>query len=97
MVEKKKENRQDNETVWVSFGKYKLLQTDKVAISKGQWLSDNHIMIAQILIKEQFPHLNGLESTLYQNSKPIVNALQVVHVNMWKFFVIVGNHMMAAK
>ena len=32
-------------------------------------LSDMHINLAQRVLKQQFPNLNGLESTLYQNKQ----------------------------
>ena len=52
-------------------------------ILKGARLSDQHIHQAQCLIKQQFPQLSGLRSTLYQSKceqeAGLNNQLQVIH------------------
>ena len=52
-------------------------------ILKGARLSDQHIHQAQCLIKQQFPQLSGLRSTLYQSKceqeASLNNQLQVIH------------------
>ena len=64
-----------------------ILQNDK------QWLNDNHILCAQILIQEQFPQFSGLKSTILQKIAPLKpfqpqsKSLQILHVN--------GNHWIA--
>ena len=51
----------------------------------GVELSDSHIAASQKILKNWFPHLNGLESTLSQLKKCAVtedkvkNALQIIH------------------
>ena len=51
----------------------------------GVELSDLHINTAQRILKHQFPEINGLESSLFQNkerplTKDIVkNKLQIIH------------------
>ena len=51
----------------------------------GEKLSDLHISFAQRLLKQQFPWLDGLQSTLLQSnkhvavSKHIKDQLQVIH------------------
>ena len=32
-------------------------------LTKGKWLTDEHTNLAQSLLKAQFPHINGLQST----------------------------------
>ena len=34
------------------------------ALKNGDWLSDEHIYLAQELIRKQFPNIQGLQSTL---------------------------------
>ena len=54
---------------------------DKEILQKGDELSDKHIQFAQKLIKEQFPKINGLCSTLLQDryySFP-QNSVQIIH------------------
>ena len=34
------------------------------SVKNGVWLSDDHIQLAQEVLKKQFPHLDGLQSTL---------------------------------
>ena len=68
--------------VWVSFKQLQLNQDDKRILANGQWLNDKHISMAQNLIQNQFPKLNGLMSSLLQLSKPLpnsINALQVIN------------------
>ena len=33
-------------------------------LKNGDWLGDDHIYLAQALLKEQFPFIDGLQSTL---------------------------------
>lgn len=33
-------------------------------LKNGDWLSDDHVYLAQELIRKQFPHVQGLQSTL---------------------------------
>ena len=54
-----------------------------MAITKGQQLSDIHITAAQRLLKAQFSHLNGLQTTVYQLSKPLThyeNVIQILNI-----------------
>ena len=52
-------------------------------IEKGERLSDIHMEYAQMLLKHQFPVLNGLKSSLYQykelDVKPKKDHLQMLH------------------
>ena len=57
---------------------------DLQAVLAGEKLSDQHIHIAQCLIKEQFPHVKGLQSTLLQLKHGLTyeagtDHLQVIH------------------
>ena len=33
-------------------------------LKSGGWLTDEHIHLAQEILKDQFPHVNGFQSTL---------------------------------
>ena len=51
----------------------------------GDELSDLHINLAQRILKEQFSHINGLESTLLQGKRRtltedmVKNKLLIIH------------------
>ena len=68
---------------WVKCGGIILSHKDKLILMNGKMLTDMHINAAQQLLKQQFQHLNGLQSTLYQLKRPIENtknAIQILHV-----------------
>ena len=58
---------------------------DTETIRNGKKLTDCHVGFAQQLLKQQFPHLNGLQPTVLQAKKtlgvrkPLPNQLQVIH------------------
>lgn len=58
-------------------------EKDIEEIEKGERLSDIHMEYAQMLLKHQFPLLNGLKSPLYQyqelDVKPGKDHLQILH------------------
>ena len=66
---------------WTSFKKFHLLNNDKRLLTNGKWLNDSHMCMAMIMIKNQFPQFNGMMSTHLQMSKPLPNALQILHVD----------------
>ena len=48
--------------VWIPLNSGLVLyQEDRRIISDGEWLSDLHISAAQTLLKQQFPHVSGLQ------------------------------------
>ena len=65
--------------------KHRLSDPDTENIIMGDELSDLHINLAQRIIKEQFSHINGLESTLLQGKRRtltedmVKNKLQIIH------------------
>ena len=65
--------------------KQRLSESEIENIIMGAELSDLHINLAQRVIKEQFPHINGLESTLLQGKQHtltedmVKNKLQIIH------------------
>ena len=77
---------------WVRCGSIILSKHDKEIISSGQRLTDKHINFAHSLLKRQFPSLEGLQSTLYQNRahkySSSRSALQIIHSH--------GNHWIVA-
>ena len=60
----------------------------------GEQLTDAEINFAQSLLKKQFPKLNGLASTLYQEKKTILseasvqNKLQIIHCNSRHHWIV---------
>ena len=65
--------------------KQRLSDPDIESIIMGTELSDLHINLAQRILKEQFSHINGLESTLLQGKRQaltedmVKNKLQIIH------------------
>ena len=65
--------------------KQRLSDPDIESIIMGAELSDLHINLAQRILKEQFSHINGLESTLLQGKRHtltedmVKNKLQIIH------------------
>ena len=55
-------------------------------------LSDLHINLAQQLLKQQFPQLNGLQCTLFQSKKhvgkPLKDQLQVIHCHSRNHWIV---------
>ena len=75
----------NNEDVWL-YHKIRLLNRN--AMSNGRQLNDKHINFAQIILKEKFPDITGLQLTLLQTKfkldirMPLVQILHV-HGNHW--------------
>ena len=77
---------EDNDDVpvppWVKIGEVSLYNFDKEDLLEGKWLSDAHVNAVQLLLKVQFPRINGLECTLKATCKPLsLGSLQILHVN----------------
>ena len=95
-TENEKENCSDrvaaDDEEWVRCGSIILSKHEKEIISSGQRLTDKHINFAHSLLKQQFPSLEGLQSTLYQNRahkfSSSRSALQIIHSR--------GNHWIVA-
>ena len=55
-------------------------------LEKTEYLNDNHMLCALVLLKQAFPKLGGLESTLRQqkglNPLPDRPSLQILHINV---------------
>lgn len=81
-------NMEDNS--WLKVGSITLYLDDKQSILNGERLTGSQIIVAQSLLKTQFPHFNGLEDTLllfHEKRKrgPICpETVQILHVD--------GNH-----
>ena len=52
--------------LWVTHGKHKLTIKDKHLIETGKQLTDTIVNFASGLLKKQFPHFGGFQSTLLQ-------------------------------
>ena len=84
IVPKKEAICDDNTKQWTKCGSIQLHAKDKAILSSGKELTDLHINAAQSLLKQQFEHINGLQSTLVQLKKPLESdsdVLQIVHIN----------------
>ena len=51
----------------------------------NEWLNDQHIYVAQKLVKQQYPHVTGLFPTVLQGYQLPKGSLQIIHVdnNHW--------------
>ena len=80
-------------SIWKKINYFHLYYHDKeILLSDTEWLNDNHMTCAQMLLKSQFPQYGGLQCTVLQQSietlKPLLpNSLQIVHSH--------GNHWIA--
>ena len=74
---------------WLTINATILYQLDKDILLGEGWLNDQHIYIAQRLIKKQFPNVGGLQPTVLQtHMKPLpTGSLQILHTD--------GNHWIA--
>ena len=58
---------QDQGVLWVKNGTLTLMKQDKDRLMGGHELTDNDINFAQLLLKSQFPDIDGFRNTLEQN------------------------------
>ena len=75
---------QDNRDVWVKIGRMSLLWNHQHMILKGEWLCDTHMNAVQLLLKSEFPQINGLMNTvgiLQKGVKLVDGSIQILHVN----------------
>ncbi|KAL5503163.1 hypothetical protein EMCRGX_G010071 [Ephydatia muelleri] len=63
-----------DEQIWVKCGDVTLTKQEKDRLIGGHELSDTHINFAQLLLKQQFPNIDGFRNTLQQN-KPFIKRL----------------------
>ena len=74
--------------------KQKLHNSEIESIIMGVELSDLHINMAQRILKHQFPELNGLESSLFQDKeRPLTkdnvkNKLQIIHCKQCHHWIV---------
>jgi len=55
---------------------------------KGEWLGDEHIHLSQSLLKAQFPHVNGLQSTLLSEN----DSFRTEQPDDLQIHFVAGNH-----
>lgn len=88
----------DATSIWLSdpISHIELSQKDRSALTMGNCLNDNHINLAQELLRRQFKNLSGLQSTLRLTKlkEPLsaTGAVQVLHSrgNHWIVATTVG-------
>ena len=74
--------------MWVTCNGYRLYNKNKQQLLNGRELTDMHIDGALALLKQQYPEIGGLQSTLYQQSdKPL---LQPKLFRSYTFFPNIG-------
>ena len=85
-----KKRRIDDSECWVQLNGIVLSQLDKNHVHDGRWLNDKHINYAQSLLKNQFPHIDGLKDTLlvHKKQEKIKQGVQIIHTR--------GNHWIVA-
>lgn len=64
-----------------------LTNLDREALVSGQRLTDKHMHAAQTLLKVQFPHLQGLQTTLLSQRKE-----NIVSISENGGFLVEGEH-----
>ena len=73
------------EKEWMKIGPYTLTTAHKEAIIKDQELDDMHMNVAQLLLKQSFPELGGLQNVLVNSKTPLKNSetglVQILYVN----------------
>ena len=71
---------------WLQLDGILLTQDDKEQLSDGRWLNDKHINFAQLLLRKQFPHIDGWKETLllHRKQEKIKQGVQIIHAR--------GNH-----
>ena len=72
-----------NDVVWVEINRLKLFSSDEnILHTPGRPLTDKYINYAQVLLKQQFPSMPGLQSTLQQYKEVTVKqdtGVQIIH------------------
>ena len=56
----------DPNPIWIAIGESNLLESDKVALTSGEWLNDRHINAAQNLLQQGSPEMSGFQNVLLQ-------------------------------
>ena len=76
---------------WLKFNGEVLLQKDKKELCNGGWLNDKHINYVQLMLKSQFPSIDGWKCPLLLNGQmniKIQHGVQIIHSR--------GNHWIVA-
>ena len=85
---------------WIAVQDIILTEDDEQAVIDGKMLQDQHINCAQMLIHQQFPGVNGLQSSLIQDI-PIKgsnkDAIQIIHVRKNHWVVAVSHKAKSVK
>lgn len=69
-----------SDVIWMQAGKCTLLLSDKEhLLTPGFALTDKHINFVQTLLRNQYPGVCGLTSTLLQYKFKLSKSLQIIH------------------
>lgn len=84
--------------LWVTYNRSTLRHLDKAIIENGSQLTDKHIRLVQTLIREQFPKIGGLYSTLLQERCHNLprNSIQIVHCLHRHHWIVASNILSAS-
>ena len=57
----------------------------KAMIKSGDWLSDEHMYLAQVILQKQFPAIDGWQSTLLAQIDGFIPATnESIQIGIWK-------------
>ena len=83
---------------WVRYGAVTLKKKERQEIMSGKALTDLHVNAYQQLLKNKFPNVGGLQSTLLQLSHPLAMqldlTLQIIYIRAshWATLKVSGSH-----
>ena len=76
------EPRRKTSRKWLTINHVNLYESDKDDVTTNKWLNDQHMFVAQNLIKQQYPHFSGLFPTVIQGNQTLPKgSLQIIHTN----------------
>lgn len=86
--------RQGMNKTWVQIKGCQLFTSHRAAIKRGQWLDTDHITAAQILLKEQFASIQGMQSPLLTQGLHFRicsgEFVQILHSEKYKHFHLIS-------
>jgi len=63
---------------WIKIGRYVLSRAERDMLCNNEWLTDVHMNAVQVLIRNQFPHIGGLQNTATLQLKKSTKPLKMV-------------------
>ena len=78
------------EELWIQHGQYVLNRKHLNQVVQGKELCDLHVNAFQSLLKKSYPHVGGLQCTLYQDSNPLQVSSAGITFKFYIFRKIIG-------